>query len=161
MDVTLRRLDPDRDESLVREAVSWLDEQPLFWRNCDSAWGTESADAYLRQMGEGRQADFGLFIGGEFRAVITLSLEGQGLYNTHLMAKRGTDPAALVLAVASMRSQVFRQGAAEVWNWVAAKNRGVRRILEAAGMVKDGVERFKGASHGRPILWVRYSARAV
>jgi hypothetical protein len=163
MTVALERLNPDRDETLVREAVSWLDTQSLFFRNCDAAWGApESADDYLRHMREGNQADFGVFDSGELVAVITVSLEGKGVFNSHLMAKRGASPAVVAQGVSGVLKGLLSEGTfKEGWSWLAAKNYGAKKIVEACGMVRDGVERFKGQSHGRPLLWVRYSVRAT
>lgn len=161
MNIEMRRLEPDRDEPLIREAVGWLDAQPLYFRNADAAWGTESADSYLEQMRREAQADFGVFDGGKFIAVLTVSLEGKGVFNSHLMAKKGANARAITLAVASLMRQMFAAGMLEAWLWLASRNFGVRRILETVGMRRDGVTRFKGQSHGRPIEWLRYSVRAV
>jgi hypothetical protein len=161
MTVTLERLDPERDELLVREAVAWLDSAPRWFRDCDAAWGAEGADAYLKQMRDEPQADFGVFVSGQLVAVITVSLCGKGVYNSHLMARRGANPEAIVACIKALMGGLFEEGMKESWNWVASRNVGVRRVLEATGMVRDGVERFKGQSHGRPILWVRYSVRAT
>jgi hypothetical protein len=160
--VTMRRLDPDRDESLVREAVSWLAEQPTFFQNCDAAWGgAETADDYLRHMRDGRQGDFGVFDSGELIAVVTISLEGKGVFNSHLMVKRGASPAIVASGASGVLKGLLGEGMKEGWSWLAAKNYGARKIIEAIGMVRDGVERFRGQSHGQPILWVRYSVRTV
>ena len=157
----LRRLDPERDEALIREAVGWLDDQPLFFRNCDAVWGTEDADAYLAQMKTDPQADFGVWDGREFIAVITVSLAGHRVYNSHLMAKRSADVEVLKVAIASVLNQMIENGMREGWMLLARKNYGVRRILEIVGMRRDGVTRIKGQSHGKPIEWVRYSVRTA
>ncbi len=158
----MRRLDPDRDEALVREAVSWLDSQPLFFRNCDAAWGAdESADDYLRHMREDAQADFGVFDEGELVAVITVTLEGKGVFNSHLMARPGARPEAVLRGVSGVLKGLRAEGMREGWAWLARKNYGARALLEAAGMRRDGVTRFKGQSHGAPIEWVRYSVGKI
>ena len=159
--VSMRRLDPEADEVLVREAVGWLDAAPRWCRDADAAWGTEDADAYLKQMREEPQADFGVFEAGELTAVVTVSLCGKGIYNSHLMARRGARPEAIAACIKALMVRLFEEGMRESWNWVAARNAGVRRLLEAVGMVRDGVSRFKGQSHGRPIEWLRYSVRAA
>ena len=162
MSVELRRLDPETDEALIREAVGWLRAAPRWFRDADAAWGATGADAYLEQMRSEPQADFGVFKGSEFIAVLTVSLEGKGIYNSHLMARRGADPGAITLAVTLLMRQMFASGMLEAWLWLARKNYGVRLILEAAGMRRDGVTRFKGQTHGKPIEWLRYSVgRAV
>lgn len=157
--VTLRRLDPEVDEQLIREAVGWLEAAPQWQKDCDAAWGSEGADSYLEQMRNEAQADFGVFEGSEFIAVLTVSLEGKGIYNSHLMAKRGADAEVIAEAVALLMREMFTAGMLEAWLWLASKNYGVRRILERVGMRRDGVSRYKGQSHGRPIEWLRYSVR--
>jgi hypothetical protein len=144
---------------LISEAVGWLDRQPLFFRNCDAAWGTEDAESYLTQMEREPQADFGVFCEGELIAVITVSLAGKNVYNSHLMAKRGASIEAIRMAVMSVLKQMLEQGMKEGWMWLARKNLGVRRIVEAAGMRRDGLTRLRGQSHGAPIEWCRYSVR--
>jgi hypothetical protein len=155
----MRRLDPDADEQLIREAVGWIKSAPRWFKDADAAWGAEDADTYLEQMRTDAQADFGVFKGGDFIAVLTVSLEGKGIYNSHLMARRGADAGAIAAAVASLMRQMFGAGMLEAWLWLARRNYGVRRILEAVGMRRDGVTRFKGQSHGKPIEWLRYSVR--
>lgn len=162
VDVTLRRLDPAADESLVREAVAWMESAPRWFRDCDAAWGaTEGADDDLRHMREEPQADFGVFDGGELVAVVTVTLEGKGVFNSHLMAKRGANPLAVMQGASGVLKGLLGQGMREGWSWLARKNYGARRVVEAMGMRLDGLSRFKGVSHGQPIEWVRYSVRAV
>lgn len=156
--VNMRRLDPDRDEALVREAVGWVDAQPLFFRNCNAAWDRgDTPEDYLKLMRTEPQADFGLFEGAELVAVITVTLEGRGVFNSHLMVRPGTDPATVARGASGVMKGLLAEGMVEGWSWLARKNYGARRILEAVGMRRDGVTRFKGQSHGRPIEWVRYS----
>lgn len=160
--VELRRLDPDADETYIREAVAWLDEQPLFYQNCDAAWGApESADDYLNHMRDGKQADFGVFDGDKFIAVVTVTLEAKDTYNSHLMVKRGSSVEAIAIGAASVLKGLFEKGMKEGWSWLAQKNHGARKIIEAIGMVEDGVQQIKGVSHGQPITWCRYSVRAA
>lgn len=157
MNVELRRLEPEKDGQLIREAVGWLDEQPRFFRDADAAWGAEDADAYLAQMKDERQADFGVFDAGELVAMITVTLEGKGTFNSHLMAKRGASPVAIAMGASGVLKGLLANGMREGWSWLARKNYGARRILEGIGMRRDGVVRFKGQSHGQPIEWQRYS----
>jgi hypothetical protein len=161
VNVTLRRLDPDTDEQLVRDAVAWLDDQPRFYQDCDAAWGkVEDAEDYLRVMRADAQADFGVFE-DELIAVITVTLEGKGSFNSHLMVKRGASVQAICVGAASVIKQLFENGMVEGWSWLARKNYGARKILSDIGMKLDGLEQIKGASHGKPISWVRYSVRAT
>lgn len=154
----MRRLDPVDDEPLIRQAVSWIDEQPKFYRDCDRAWGSDDADTYLRLMQTDAQADFGVFDDDNMLvAVITVSLEGHQVFNSHLMVKKGTDPRIVVAAASGVINGLLDKGLVEGWSWIARKNLGARRILEYIGMRRDGVTRFKGQSHSQPIEWQRYS----
>jgi hypothetical protein len=157
----LRRLDPEADEGLIREACDWLDAQPLYFKNADAAWGREDADTYLRLMRERPQIDHGVFLNGRMVAVITVTMEGLGVYNSHLMVKRGSDPLAIAQAGAWVFEQLRERGMREGWAWLASKNWGARRVLELIGLRQDGVEQIKGQSHGQPIHWLRYSVRCV
>lgn len=159
--VEIRRLDPNNDALLIAEAVGWIDDAPRWMRDCDDAWGKTTAGDYLEQMKTTHQADFGVFDEDEFVAVITVSLEGHGVYNSHLMAKRTANPETLKIAIANVLNQMQNQGMMrEGWMWLARRNVGVRRIVEALGLRRDGVSRYKGQSHGQPILWLRYSVTA-
>lgn len=162
MTVELKRLEPERDGRLVREAVGWLAGQPRFFQDCDAAWeGMQDAEDYLRLMREGKQADIGIFDGREFVGVITVTLEGKGTFNSHLMVRRGASAAVIAAGAAGVLRGLFGQGMKEGWSWLARKNHGARWIVEAIGMRLDSVEQIKGASHGQPIEWVRYSVRRV
>lgn len=154
----MRRLSTDTDALLIAEAVRWIDSAPRWMRDCDNAWGKTTAGDYLEQMNTTHQADFGVWDDSEFIAVITVSLEGHGVYNSHLMAKRSANPATLKIAIANVLNQMQNQGMLrEGWMWLARRNYGVRRIVESLGLQRDGVERYKGSSHGQPICWLRYS----
>jgi hypothetical protein len=158
----LRRLDPNVDESLVREAVGWLDDQPLFYKNCDAAWeGMQDAEDYLRLMREGTQADFGVFENERLIAVVTVTLEGKATFNSHLMVKRGANVQAIASGASGVMKGLLDQGMREGWSWLARKNHGAIAIVEKIGMRRDGVEQIKGCSHGRPIEWIRFSVRAI
>lgn len=157
----MRRLDPVEDEQLVREACSWIADAPLWFRNADAVWGKDDPDSYLEQMKNDPQADFGVFDGGEFIAVLTVSLKGHGVYESHLMAKRSASPSVIMLAIVNLREQMFHHGMIETWLWLVKKNYAVRRVVEGAGLIRDGVSMLKGKSHGQPIQWLRYSVRAA
>lgn len=154
--VEMRRLNADKDQELVRQALSWIDEQPTFYRNCDAAWGTVDADSYLEMMRSDPQADFGVFEDDKLIAVITVTLEGKGIYNSHLLVKRRANVEAITICAMSVIKGLFENGMKEGWSWLARKNYGARKILESIGMRRDGVSRFKGQSHGQPIEWLRY-----
>lgn len=157
MMLEMRRLDADTDVLLIAEAVGWIDSTPRWMRDCDDAWGKTVAGDHLEQMKTTPQADFGVWDGDEFVAVITISLIGHSVYESHLRAKRSANPEILKIAIANTLNQMFNRGMKEGWMWVARKNHGVRRLLEAVGIYNDGVMMFKGQSHGQPIEWLRHS----
>lgn len=157
--VTLRRLDPLRDKELVRESLAWIKDEPRWFRDGDEVWGTEDFKAHLANMMTQARADVGVFEGKSLIAVINVSLVGKDVYNVHLMAKRGVNAESLIVAALNVKKELFGNGAREVWAWPEKRNKGVQRILEAIGMVRDGVELIKGQSHGRPITWTRYWTR--
>lgn len=151
----MRRLEKT-DTVLIKEALSWSEGAPRWFRDADRAWGTITPDKYIEQMDD--QADFGVF-DGELVAVITLSLEGKGIFNSHLMVKRKAPVGLIVVSAVSIIRQLFENGMREGWAWPNKRNYGLRRILELIGMKRDGLEIIKGQSHGRPLTWVRYSCR--
>lgn len=159
--MTMRRLDPVKDERLVREAVAWINSAPRWFQDADAVWGKDNADDYLNQMSTDAQADFGVFDDEKFIAVLTVSLKSHGVYESHLMAKRNASSSVITLAIVNLREQMFQHGMIETWLWLARKNFAVRHIVEAAGLIRDGVSMLKGRSHGRPIQWLRYSVRAA
>ncbi|HWT01208.1 MAG TPA: hypothetical protein VN256_13245 [Pyrinomonadaceae bacterium] len=156
----IRRLDPDKDQELIREALSWVNEQPRFFQDADKAFGNGDVGFYLELMRTEPQADFGIFDGG-LVAMITISLVGKGMFDSHLLVKRGTRPELIVPAAYAVLRRLFEMGLKEGWSWPAAKNTGVRKVLEMIGMRRDGLTKYKGQSHGKPILWMRYSVRAA
>jgi len=153
----IRKLTSD-DRNLIAEALGWIDDLPRWAKDADRAWGVPSVDEYLSMMTSDPQVDLGIFQGKEMIAEICVALAGNGVYNSHLMMRRGANVNAVILAAASIKDQLFaKYGAREIWSWALAKNQGLQNILMAIGMRRDGMEQYKGSSHGQPLRWVRYS----
>lgn len=153
----LRRLDPVNDHELIAEALSWVDEFPLWMRESDAAWGQTTVNEYCNEMATTAQADFGVFDNGEFVGEICLASCGNGRYNSHLMFKRKSNVNCIIVAAMSIAKQLKEHGAVAIWSWPLKQNRGLHKVLEAIGMRRDGLEMFKGQSHGKPLCWVRYA----
>jgi hypothetical protein len=158
--VNIRKLNPDSDKHLIREALSWTDAQPLFYRNCDSAWGVDDLDKYLEMMRTDPQVDVGVFEDDVLVSVITIELAAKDVYKAHLMVRKGTSPDTVKQAAMSVMTDLFDAGLKEGWALIAEKNLGARKVLESIGMRRDGIERIRGVSHKRPIKWLRYSVTA-
>lgn len=155
--ITLRQL-TTADASLISEALSWIDHAPRWFRDCDAVWGHETAEDYLKKMGQ--QADWAVMEDNQLHSVISLTVAGKGIYNVHLMTRRNADITPLVIAGQSIRQQLFAKGIREIWCWLAVMNRGAQRAAELIGFIRDGVQMFKGQTHGKVILWERFSCRS-
>lgn len=154
--ITLQQVNPE-DVGTITTALSWIDSAPRWFRDCDAVWGRDTPATYAAKLAQ--QVDWGVFVDESLHSIISLTLAGKGVYNVHLMAQRRADPEPLIIAGRSMRQQLFIFGAREIWCWLAQMNRGVQKIAQAIGFVKDGVQMFKGQTHGRVILWERFSCR--
>lgn len=153
----LRRLDPAADAALFALTFEWREAAPLWWRQADEAFGRRDFFDIYAAARDPRQADFGVFEGGALVGVVTLTARGGGTFEADLGARPRTDPTLLARAGYRLREELFRNGAAEIFVWVARVNRGVRRIARAAGLSEDGVTAYRGAARGRAVEWVRLS----
>lgn len=153
----IRRLTPD-DRDLIAEALGWIDKMPRWAKDADRTWGVPSVDEYLSMMEIDPQIDLGIFQDEAMVAEICIALVGNGVYNSHLMMKRGAEVSGVIVAAVSVKDQLFaKYGAKEIWSWALARNHGLQKILTSIGMKRDGVEQYKGSSHGMPLRWLRYS----
>lgn len=152
---TIRKLTVN-DRVLISEALSWIDQMPRWARDADETWGKVTADAYCEMMRNDPQIDLGIFDEGEFIAILTLAQAGEKVWNTHLMMKRSASKDCVIVALASVKKQLLDHGM-RVWSWAWARNEGLQEILQIIGMARDGLEQYKGTSHGQPLLWIRYT----
>lgn len=144
------------DRPLIEEALGWINNFPRWVQDADKAWGRVTVDEYLTMLANDPQSDFGIFDDGEMVAEISISLFSKECYNSHLMMKRGARKEPVIVAAASLIKALKDRGCSG-FSWVLSKNYGLREIVETVGMKRDGLEQYKGQSHGQPLLWLRYA----
>lgn len=153
----IRQLTPN-DTELLREAFSWREQMPRWYREMDSVNGRElTLDEFLADSTQ--TLEFAVF-DDEMIGLISLAPLGNDRYEAHLKAKRGADPEKLALAAFSIRAWAFKNGAKEIVAWVCRQHVSVKHLLGLGGLLPDTVTRIKGFMHGKLIYWERWSARA-
>jgi hypothetical protein len=149
----IRRLSPESDVELYREAFAWDVDAPRWYAQMDSVFRPDSFDECLSLATHDDQVDVGVFEDGLI-GLITISRRGPGLYEAHLSAKRGTDLNLLAEAGYQVKEQLFGLGMKRGFVWVAKKNRPVRRLCQLIGFTPDGFTMLRGRYHDKPIEWL-------
>lgn len=152
----IRRLDPDKDESLLREAFSWDQGKPSWYRQMDRVFGPDNVEDFLKLINDPLNAFIGIF-NPQLVGLIVVALASKDRYAAHLWAKRGTGLPVLVEAGCQVLNDMFGLGMVEGFVYVAEKNRTVRRLCEAIGFSEDGIVMYRGTYRGKIIKWIRLS----
>lgn len=161
----LRALNPEVDQALLRAAYDWIFEAPPWLRQAENIVaginGCDSWEGYLKAALSPKETNIGLF-NETMLALFTIQAEGEGCFQVHVNAKPDAPVTEMIAAAIQLRDLLFRQGAMEVYGFVAERNRPLRRFAELVGFRFSGVSIFKGSMRDRPIRWMRYYApRAV
>jgi len=148
----LRRLNPDESD-LLREVYSWDTDYPQWYQDIEK---TERIPLEQFISEAPLRADIGIF-DDELIALISILQRGQGVFEGHVWAKRGTCLELLVGAtqglIKSLREDLgMRIG----YVWVAKFNLPIKKLCIMAGLRFDGAVVADGESHGRPIIWQRF-----
>lgn len=162
----LRRLHPNDDEKLLRDAFMWDAYSPNWYSDSDSLFRPDSVDDYLEMARNENQVDVGIF-DGEMIGLVTFDHKGNGIAEVRLTAKRGASLEILTEAAYQLRHQFFSLGMKAGIVWIAKRNRHIVGMCETIGFVRDGLTMYRGTYHRkklngeftyRPILWVRLIA---
>lgn len=149
--LNIRRLDTN-DRELLSAAYDWDLDAPLWYRQADAVFGEQEKEDFLALLTDSTVALIGIFT-PELIGVIVMKLITREHLEAHLLARRGADSLAIVLAGCQIRDDMFAQGAKEVFVWVASRNRHVRRICEQIGFRATGLEMLKGSYRNKVIVW--------
>ncbi len=153
----LRRLTKD-DSDLLREAYLWDEGRPQWYREADAVFNCGTADDLIAQIDDKRKIFVGVF-DPDFTAVVIIEWKGDGLFEGHLLARRGTNLETVIESANYLMRDMLQFGMQEVAVWIAEKNRSVRRLCDSIGLLPDGVVMYKGSYRGRVIRWLRHSIR--
>lgn len=166
--MSFRRLDPVKDEHLLREAYLWDKGAPTWYRDMDSVFGPENVEDFLKTTHDPDSVFIGVFrqiglrmIRHELVGVIILAYAGERRYAAHLCAKRGANLETLAQAAIQVKEDMFDLGMIEVFVFVAERNKGVLNLCRLIGLVEDGVVMFKGTYRKKLIRWIRLSSRRL
>jgi RimJ/RimL family protein N-acetyltransferase len=138
---------------LFREAFYWGHHYPRWYADMTKAWGFENFEEFYAHVSDPDVISMGIF-NPEFIGLARADYIGDGMFEVHLLGKKGADVEALGIACAHW-TQLFSVGATEIFTSVAKFNRVIKTICLNAGMVVDGVRMLKGQTHGKPIEWIR------
>lgn len=145
-----------KDVGLLREAWNWDHGRPSWYVAMDSVFNGGTVDDFIESVEHPATVAIGVF-DPLLTAIVIIEHHGSGLFEGHLMAKRGASPAVLVTVIEQLLHDLLDYGLTEACCWIAEKNRSVRKLCANIGFQPDGVSMYKGAYRGRVIRWLRYS----
>lgn len=156
----IRRLHPRTDHQLFEQMYGWLLSAPHWRRDTEAVFGTLDREEYLLAAYSPNRIDIGVFDHGELCADIILTLQGSGIYEAHLEARRGAPLDLLAVCISQVRDQMFAEyGAQMFFTWQPVRNRTVIAMQKSVGFHADHVNMLRGVSHGKAIEWTRLSLR--
>ena len=153
----IRRL-ATNDADLLRQAYAWDEGRPAWYRQMDNVFNSGTVDDLIEQLNEPTTVFIGLF-DPHLSAVIIVEWKGDGLFEGHLMAKRGADIALIAATIQQVTRDLLDYGVREACCWVAERNIGVRKLCAIMAFQPDGVAMWRGSYRGRAIKWLRYVIR--
>lgn len=153
----IRRLTPD-DADLLREACAWDEDRPLWYRQMDAVFNSGPVEQLIEKLGNATYWFVGVF-NPALEAIVIVENHGQGLFEGHLMARRGANGELIAATIQQLLYDLTDCGLGEAFVWVAARHLSVRQICSSIGLVPDGIVMYKGAYRGRVIRWLRHSIR--
>jgi hypothetical protein len=151
--LTIRRLNSPADVALYEAAWQWNLDAPRWVRDCAKVFEAADFPKFLAQASDPARVDVGVWEDGQFTGLITLVLRATGIYEAYLAAKRGASLDHFGAAIEDVKAVLTANGMVQTFVWIAAQNRAILNLCEAAGFQPTGLEMYKGATHGRPIRW--------
>lgn len=155
--LTIRRLDPTTDVPLYQAAWQWNADAPRWVRDCAKVFEAADFAEYLAQAADRCRIDVGIWEDDQFTGLITLVLRATGIYEAYLAAKRGASLDHFGAAIEDIKAVLTASDMVQTFVWIAAQNRVILNLCEAAGFQPTGLEMYKGATHNRPIRWRQMS----
>lgn len=150
----IRRLNPETDAALYEKAFTWERAYPRWLRDAEKACSIPLPEFIAKAI---TRADIGIFA-PEFVGMVSIIPRGEGVYEGHIWAKRGTVVTDLAIGVGSVVRGLVTDFAMRCgYVWVAKRNTPIRNLCAIIGLLPDGAELIDGESHGRPIVWQRLS----
>lgn len=153
----IRRLTID-DADVLREAWNWDTGRPSWYRQMDQVFNRGTVEDFVIQLADPSRAFIGVW-SNELYAVVVIQYHGAGVFEGHLLARRGTDIEMIARVVYSLLHDLLDYGLSEAIVWVAERNTSVRKLCARIGFQPDSVWMWKGAYRNRVIKWERYSIR--
>lgn len=153
----IRRLNPANDKSLYREAYQWGRNRRWF-REVENKFGAKVFSEFVEDAKRPQQADVGIFENDKIAGLLTLVLQGNGIYEAHIRVSKECDTIAFAAWARIIRSQLFRDlGAYEIFGQIPRFNAGAINLAEQCGLYRDGMTVIQGQLRNHVIEWVRLS----
>lgn len=151
----IRRLDPDKDVDLYRQAWGWREQYPRSLREATKVHSVETFEEFL-ELSRGARADIGVFE-EEFLAVISVQWHSEGIFEIHFSSKRGTRVEQLIEPCLNIQKTIFENlNAKLIFAFTPEWNRSVLLLGQALGLQPTGVTKLFGTtSRGRVIVWAQ------
>ena len=156
--MNIRRLNPKIDQALYAQAFEWEKNYPRWLRDAEKACSVPLPEFLERAV---TRADIGIFA-PDFCGMVSIIPRGEGVFEGHIWARRGSAVSVLAEAVDRIRQSLVRDvGMRAGFVWIVKNNRPIKKVCILAGLTPDGAEVVDGESHGKPIVWQRLSCMTV
>ena len=152
----LRQINATEEKALFDEAAQWGANRPE-WFKVAEAVDTPNAQAWYEFACQPSTLNFGVWMDGEFCALIQFSEAAPGCFEIHFDGNGSLAHDALADAIFTVIWELFLAGAQTVFVWTVKQHRAIRKICNACQGFWDGARRLKGSYKGRPIEWLRLS----
>lgn len=137
------------DHALLREAFSWSENAPRWFRESEEP---ESVEEFLET------ADQRLFYGifdKEMKALLRFTPFVEQVLSVDLFATRDISMPVLTQASASIQAYLYDKGVANgFFGWIPTFNRSIRGLYAELGFQFSGVACYRGKTHNRPVKWL-------
>lgn len=158
-EISIRVIDPAKDEYLLRRAFNWQTDKPTWWRTSMAVWKAGvTLDKYLEYAHHDAQIDIGIFGDDyDFTGLITLAeTDEKNVFESHIDAPRTARLDELVEGVEIARDFAFQSGTKAIYNYVARMNRPILKLCRKVGFRETNARVIYGAIGNKVIEWKEF-----
>ena len=138
----LKSFQPENAEEFAAAmtvAYAWASKRKRFYPHVVEL----SLDEFIESQREPNKKQIGVIEGGQPRALITVWLMQDAIYDIHVIAPRKTKPGILLQSLLQIRRSLFETQGAQIIKtsygiYRGHPNRGVKALAEACGMAPVG-----------------------
>jgi hypothetical protein len=131
---------------------------PEWWREHNHAW-TPDYESYLKFWKEDCREIYGLFRGDTLLSCIYIEFLTDISTNVHIsVISKDVSENDLVRFFISVKQHKINEGVRYIEGWIAARNKRMLELGEAAGFRPTGLKMDYGQSRGKSLRWIQVRA---